>query len=276
VKRKGKHIAIAAGALALAILGMTVWSSWPYFRLWWLFEPLGPNAQGYPEYRQRKTGIIFVGLPGGKFLMGAQKTDPGAPNHDPDACDDEAPVHEVKLSPFLMAKFEVTLSEWERTMEANPSRSEEADFPVEVSWGDCQGFCAKAELELPTEAQWEYACRGGIPGPYAARCDPDAMAWYADNSEWTTQPVGKKEPNGFGLHDMHGNVGEWCEDAYDSGFYARAEACARDPCCVSDSGSRVARGGGWVFYIEHSGSTIRFRYNHDGETVGLRLASPPP
>jgi formylglycine-generating enzyme required for sulfatase activity len=241
---RGKRIAVLAGVLALVILGPATWLSWPHLRFWWLFEPLGPNAQGYPEYRHRQTGIVMVLLPGGKFLMGAQKDDPEGPNYDPGARPEEGPVHEVELSSFLIAKFEVRQAEWESTMGTNPSKFKGSDLPVEkVSWEDCQEFCRGAGLELPTEAQWEYACRAGTPGPYAGTGRLEEIGWFFDNSGLNTHPVGEKEPNGFGLHDMQGNVREWCEDIGSWSFYATPEAAGPDPVCTTDSPERMHRGG---------------------------------
>jgi formylglycine-generating enzyme required for sulfatase activity len=152
---RGRRFAIAAGALAIAVLGLAVWFSWPHLRFWWHFELLGPNAQGYREYKHRKTGIVFVSLPGGKFWMGAQKDDPNGPNFDPEALAHESPVPEVTLRPFMIAKCEVTQGQWDRVMGTGPSHFKGADLPVEmVSWNGCQEFCGKAGLKLPTEAQW--------------------------------------------------------------------------------------------------------------------------
>jgi formylglycine-generating enzyme required for sulfatase activity len=119
------------------------------------------------------------------------------------------------------------------------------DLPVEVSWEDCREFCEKTGLEFPTEAQWEYACRAGATGPYSGTGNPDEMGWHHGNSGRTTHPVGGKNPNGFGLHDMHGNVMEWCQDVYDEEFYAKPGATTKDPACTSGSEARVVRGGSW-------------------------------
>ena len=122
-------------------------------------------------------------------------------------------------------------------------------LPVEqVSWGDCQAFCEKAGLQLPTEAQWEYACRGGTTGPYAGTGNIDDMGWYGESSTSKTHPIGRKKANGFGLYDMHGNIWEWRADAYDQDFYFKPEASGLDPVCTSfpDNAQRryrVGRGG---------------------------------
>ena len=108
VKTTGKRIAIGAGAVALVVMILAFWLGWPHLVSWYrftrAFEALGRNAQGYREYRHRQTGIVMVWLPGGKFWMGAQREDPKGRNYDPDARDDEGPIHEVTLSPFLIGK----------------------------------------------------------------------------------------------------------------------------------------------------------------------------
>ncbi len=205
---------------------------------------LGINVQGYEEYRHEKTGIVFVKLPGKKSMLGSSLA-------DADRDDNEIPAHETTLSPFLIAKYEVTQAEWGRVITSNPSHFKRSTLPVEkVSWIDCQEFCKKSGLELPTEAQWEYACRAGTTSVHhlgdAQKAKALARAgWYLRNSGETTHPVGEKEPNEFGLHDMHGNVSEWCEDVFDAEFYSKPEASLKDPVCTSGSEYRIVRGGGW-------------------------------
>ncbi|MBN1444455.1 MAG: formylglycine-generating enzyme family protein, partial [Planctomycetes bacterium] len=200
---------------------------------------IGTNPEGYDEYLHEPSGIIFVSLPGGTFHMGSPASEAGRDN-------DEGPVHEVELSPFLIAKHEVTQAEWRKVMGTSPSHFKGDELPVEsVSWDDCREFCRKAGLRLPTEAQWEYACRAGKAGPHAGTGKLDEMGWYRSNSGGKTQPVGSKRPNGFGLHDMHGNVWELCEDVYDVVFYAVPEARLKDPVSASGPVLRVSRGGGW-------------------------------
>ena len=219
------------------------------------------NKQGYPEYTHEKTGIIFVKLPGGKFQM-------GSPEDEPNRFHNEGPVHEVTLSSFLIAKHEVTQTQWKRVMGTSPSHFKGDDLPVEkVSWNDCQEFCKKTGLSLPTEAQWEYACRAGTTTAYHSgdtEADLAQVAWFYLNSghkdlpagtEWErdklkgwgcrTHPVGAEKPNDFGLHDMHGNVAEWCVDVYDAVYYSKAASRNGDKACTSGSGIRVTRGGSW-------------------------------
>jgi formylglycine-generating enzyme required for sulfatase activity len=175
LKPKGKRVALAAGLGAAVVLAVAVVLGWRDILLLYRFERLGRNAQGYSEYRHRQTGIVMVLLPGGTFHMGAQKTDPNGRNYDPEAEDDEGPVHEVTLRPFLITKHELTQAEWKSVMGSNPSYFKgDDDRPVEnISWDDIQKFEAKTGLTLPTEAEWEYACRGG--GLDADRRDGEAL-----------------------------------------------------------------------------------------------------
>ncbi len=250
------------GAVAVVALILTTWLGWAHLVFWYRFAPLGLNAQGFPEHRHRQTGIVFVRLPGGRFWMGAQRTDPNGQNYDPDAADDEGPVHEVSLSPFLIGRCEVTQAEWKRVMGSNPSHFDSDDSrPVEmVSWEDIQEFNRRTGLGFPTEAQWEYACRGGSPTPIAGTGSLDDMGWYEENSGNTTHPVGRKAPNGFGLQDLHGNVWEWCEDLYDEGFYGKPGSVELNPAATSSSEDRVFRGGSWNYPASRCCSAFRGRH----------------
>ena len=272
MRGSGKRVAVCAGILGLLVtVGACL--SWQQLRFWYLFEALELNDQGYPEYRHLETGIVFVSLPGGKFLMGAQKGDPYAK-------DDEGPVHEVTLSPFMITKYEVTQDVWERCMGTNPSRPKSADLPVEqVSWVDCQEFCRKAGLKLPTEAQWEYACRAGAQGRYGGTGKLTDMGWFDMNSAKSTHVVGGRAPNDFGLHDMHGSVWEWCEDVYNESFYSTPKAAGPDPVCKSGSEDRVMRGGSFLDHGEFARCAFRTGRppGYSDHKTGFRVvASPPP
>ena len=151
-----------------------------------------------------------------------------------------------------------------------PSRLPADDLPVErVSWEACREFCKKVGLELPTEAQWEYACRAGNPGPYGGTDGLDGIGWYRGNSGGTPHPAGRKQANGFGLRDMHGNVGEWCEDAYDEGFYSSPRATEKDPVCTASSRYRVRRGGSWSVIAAGCRSSYRGRWDPANDSSGL-------
>ena len=231
------------------------------------------------------TGIELVYIPAGSFRMGVLPdedlvgTDEAAryinPNH-------RMTHHQVMLTKgFYMGKTEVTQAQWEKVMGKNPAYfagripAEEAlmrhhmlvtqhdagpNAPVEmVSWDDCQAFCQKAGggLRLPTEAEWEYACRAGTQGLRAG--DLDEMGWCLSNSDGTTHPVGSKKPNAWGLYDMHGNVWEFCQDWF--GPYEGLGDAVTDPTGPTKAGgfppARVIRGGGWGDYGSHCISAIR-------------------
>ncbi len=157
-------------------------------------------------------------------------------------------------------------AEWKEFMGVNPSRKKGDTLPVEtISWEDCQEFCKKTGLSLPTEAQWEYACRAGTSGPFAGTGKLDDMGWYAMNSGDTTHRVGEKTPNDFGLHDMHGNVWEWCEDWYQADYYDESTGANNTLCENSGSGSRSARGGSFYNRAGYCRSAFRV-----GVSPGIR------
>jgi len=177
---------------------------------------------------------------------------------------DELPVHEVCADDFYLGKYEVTQGQWQGVMGYNPAYHKNGDeYPVEqVSWNDVQGFIQKLNdktgqfYRLPTEAEWEYAARsGGKPEKYSGGGSVDAVAWYRSTSGGKTHPVGTKAPNGLGIHDMSGNVWEWVQDWYGSGYYGGSPR--HNPKGPSSGTHRVARGGGWSAEAESCGSTDR-------------------
>ena len=185
--------------------------------------------------------------------------------------------------PFWMAKTEVTQGQYEQLMGSNPSRFKGNNLPVEtVSWSDTMEFCRKLteaerpagrlpegyEYTLPTEAQWEYACRAGTTGDYAGSLD--AMAWYSTRAGSKTHPVGTKQPNAWGLYDMHGNVWEWCLDFYDSGFYGKTTGV--DPVNTTPAIFRVVRGGSYDYaHDPSSGSRGRYIPTEMDRGLGFRV-----
>ena len=160
----------------------------------------------------------MVYVEGGTFTMGATS------EQGSDADDNEKPIHRVTLSSYYINRYEVTQAEWKAVMGSNPSNFKGDDLPVEqVSWNDCQTFIRKLNtltgknFRLPTEAEWEFAARGGNNShgyKYSGSDDIGSVAWYIGNSVDKTHPIGHKSPNELGLYDMSGNVWEWCQDWY--------------------------------------------------------------
>jgi formylglycine-generating enzyme required for sulfatase activity/tRNA A-37 threonylcarbamoyl transferase component Bud32 len=237
------------------------------------------NVQSLPTITN-SIGMKLVLIPAGEFQMGSEK---GESN--------EKPVHEVQIEkPFYLGETEVTQGQWEAVMGSNPSHFKGPDLPVEqVSWEDSQEFLKKLSdkegksYRLPSEAEWEYACRAGSQTEYCFG-DGDSnlgeYAWYDANSGGETHPVGQKKPNGWGLYDMHGNVREWCQDWSQSDFYSKSEATVPSPICNnSASRDRVVRGGGWDFGAWFCRSVRRSRYGPGARYTGggvrvVLLASP--
>ncbi len=232
----------------------------------------------------------MVRVKGGSFAMGSTEGS------------DEKPVHTVTVSDFSIGRYEVTQALWQSVMGSNPSNFKGDDRPVEqVSWFDAVDFCNKLSAteglkpaysingsnvswdrtakgyRLPTEAEWEYAARGGSQGSsqkvkYAGSDNPDAVAWYSSNEGSQTHPVGHKQANALGLYDMAGNVWEWVWDWYDSGYYAKSRAS--DPVGADSGSSRVLRGGSWGVLPVDLRSSSRSSYGPslgDRNFVGFRV-----
>ena len=220
-------------------------------------------------------GVSFemVRVDGGTFLMGATS------ELSSDAYSDEKPVHSVTLSGYYIGKTEVTQALWKAVMGSNPSSFKGDNLPVEcVSWDDCQEFIRKLNsmtgqnFRLPTEAEWEFACRGGNNShgyKYSGSNYIDNVAWYSDNSE-ETHPVATKSPNELGIYDMSGNVFEWCNDWYGE-YSSSAQTNPKGPY----SGSiRMFRGGSWNFHAGNCRSSFRINDypSFRSDDLGLRLA----
>ncbi len=222
-----------------------------------------------------KSGVEMVFLPAGEFTMGSDRGN-----------SDEAPAHKVRLSGFLIDKFEVTQEMFAKVQLPNPSHWRESPRqPVErVRWRDAKQYCNERSLveglkpcydektldwecdfaasgyRLPTEAEWEFAARAGVDGAYDFG-PPDKLrqhAWFAHNAGERTHPVGQKKPNRWGLHDLYGNVSEWCEDVYGPAYYKESPVVdPRGPPSPGKDVKRVLRGGSWKSSADMCRATVR-------------------
>ena len=235
----------------------------------------------------RGVEMPFVLIPAGSFLMGSEK-----------GSYDERPLHRVVVSkPFFMARYELTQSQWEAVMGKHKWLSQLTDGdnrmsgPTKamnvLSWNDCQKFISKLKkkvpeysFSLPTEAQWEYACRAGSTTEFHFGDDPGQLtdyAWFQGNMNWPGQPgfqgkafyhdVGEKKPNSWGLFDMHGGVWEWCADRYNADYYFVSELV--DPVGPKDGRFRVLRGGSWFRYAKYTRSGYRRFFHPEGSSGGV-------
>ena len=220
-------------------------------------------------------GVAFqmVEVRGGTFTMGATS------EQGSDAESDEKPAHNVTLRDYYIGKTEVTQALWEAVMGNNPSWFKGENQPVEmISWNDCKEFISKLNsltgkrFRMPTEAEWEYAARGGSKSrgyKYSGSNTLDDVAWYSGISDYETHEVGTKSPNELGLYDMSGNVWEWCSDWYGD-YSSSAQTNPKGP----DSGTyRVYRGGSWDGDARDCRCSGRHDYGPDyrGSYLGLRL-----
>ena len=231
-----------------------------------------PTIKLQDELDKLISNMVYVS--GGTFTMGATS------EQGIDAYNDEKPTHSVTLSSFYLCKYEVTQALWQAVMGENPSNLKGDNLPVEqVSWDDCQTFITRLNnltgknFRLPTEAEWEYAARGGNRSrgyKYSGSNVLSDVAWYDDNSGDKTHPVGSKSPNELGLYDMSGNVREWCSDWY--GTYS--STAQTNPTGSSSGSLRVLRGGSWFSVARNCRSSSRHHDVPDGRfyLLGLRLA----
>ena len=221
---------------------------------------------GNETFTVKGVEFTMIAVEGGTFTMGA------TPEQGSDAEDWEKPTHQVTLSSYYIGETEVTQTLWQAVMGKNPSWYKGDNLPVEeVSWNDCQDFIKKLNaltgknFRLPTEAEWEYAARGGNKSSgykYSGSNNITDVAWYINNSGSKTYPVKTKQANELGIYDMSGNVWEWCQDWY--GKYGSPTFGTR----------RVNRGGGWLGNAMNCRSSNRSYEDHNiGEnSLGLRLA----
>ncbi|MFO7908222.1 MAG: formylglycine-generating enzyme family protein [Pirellulaceae bacterium] len=270
------------------------------------------KALGQREEITNSIGMTLKLIPAGEFLMGSpededDRSSPEGPQTrvrltpgrelDVDVdWTDEGPQHRVRITqPFYLAETEVTQGQWEAVMESQPwsdlrFAEEGTDYAANyISWKDAVAFCERLSEEegrtyrLPTEAEWEYACRAGTSTAYCFGDDPselDEYAWFHDNAndagEEYAHEVAQKGANGFGLYDMHGNVWEWCADRYGSDYYG--DSPTEDPSGPTSGSARVCRGGSWNSLARRCRSANRYsvspgyHYNYLGFRVALVAA----
>ena len=242
--------------------------------------PEGTPSVIASEYRN-SVGMDFALIPSGEFAMGSNQDGM------------ESPVHRVVITrPFYMGKYEVTQAQWMAIMGTTiqqqrdslntqwPAENVGSNYPMYyVKWEDAVKFVERLNnfeetdvYRLPTESEWEYACRGNVPGSDIG--EMEKVAWFGENAGERSHPVGEKEPNNFGLYDMHGNLAEWCQDWY--GKYP--DGTSTDPAGLSDGTVKVVRGGNWFLNREDCRSASRMSaYPHRGNSsVGFRVVRTAP
>ena len=244
-----------------------------------------PGSEAGEKMTLKIAGVdyTFIWCPPGEFVMGSPASESGR-------CSTEVP-HKVKLSNgFWLLESEVTQGMWQNVMGTSVRQECEKaggrwvtaagpEFPMYyIDWNGAKAFCDKLSertgygITLPTEAQWEYACRAGTKTPYAAE-NPGEVAWYAENSEYKAHEVKTKAPNAWGLYDMHGNVYEWCLDQYGD----LGPEPAADPLATADAATHVYRGGCWDSAAQNCRSAFRMKYPATTrlDYTGLRILLVP-
>ncbi|MEH2337074.1 SUMF1/EgtB/PvdO family nonheme iron enzyme [Nostoc sp.] len=261
------------------------------------FETVTVNAQGNITNRRKQEAKYFVEnlgngvtlemvqIPGGTFMM-------GSPEGEAERYKDESPQHQVKVSGFFMGKYEITQAQYQAIMGSNPSSFKGEKRPVEtVSWDDAVEFCKKLShkkgktYRLPSEAEWEYACRAGTKTPfYFGETITTDLVNYDGNAPYGSAPkgeyrqktidVGKFPPNSFGLYDIHGNVWEWCLDVYNDN-YQGAPKDGSVWMTGKDNNKNLLRGGSWIYNAMHCRSAVRAGYARAflDHNVGFRVVA---
>ncbi len=248
---------------------------------WEIVDPTPGEGGWARQALDPSTGVTFVLVPSGRFAMGSPATEA--------LTDAESPQHDVTIrSPFYIARTETTQAQWKRLFETNPSKRRGDALPVEqVSWNAARDYCRRAGYRLPTEAEWEYACRAGTRTPFATGFTlTTEQANYDGREPFGGAPVGvfrgattavaSFAPNAWGLYDVHGNVWEWCADFYDERYYERSPD--EDPVNERPSEFRVQRGGGWMGRAANCRSANRglARPDYSFQNLGFRCVRELP
>ena len=273
----------------------------------WVINRRRAATWGYTELLTRETGeeigLDMVAIPGGSFRM-------GAPKSEPESMDEERPQHEVTLQPFYLGRYAVTQVQWrevagyhpinpiDQDLDPEPSRFKGDNRPVErVSWDDAQEFCRRLSAKtgktyrLPRGAEWEYACRAGTTTPFhfgetitTELVNYDGTYTYNNGSKGeyrkATVDVGCFPANDWGLHEMHGNVWEWCEDGWHittyMGMSAPVDGSAWSE--ADQTAEKLLRGGSWSYAPRYCRSAVRLNYSRDFRVsvVGFRVCCIPP
>lgn len=248
----------------------------------------GTGGEDFERVTINVNGVSFNMIPveGGTFWMGAQNANYNGQNYDSNANNDENPVHQVTLNKYYIGETEVTQALWLEVMGSWPETAPSSEFGLGdhfpayfINWTDCQNFISELNaltgcaFRMPSEAEWEYAARGGKQSSgyaYSGSNTIDEVAWYSENSS-SSHVVKSKVANELGIFDMSGNVWEWCSDWYQSDYYS---TCPSDhPTGPSAGTLRVERGGSWGRYA--TSSRVAYRYcnapNYRSSSIGLRL-----
>ena len=231
------------------------------------------TATGLPwRVRDNKNGIELLLVPPGTFMMGLSDRDTEGQNS-------EKPAHQVTITKaFYLGRFEVTQLQWERVLNSNPSVFFDPRLPVQrVSFSEAERFLDVTGFRLPTEAEWEYACRAG--SDQTRYGDIEVIARYEGNSKSRPGVVGERSANAFGFHDMLGNAMEWCADFYQPDYYSQCKSGVTDPVGPSQGKFRVMRGGAWAGIAKMSRASYRYGvmadYKSDYLGDGFRVARTP-
>ncbi|MEZ4850175.1 MAG: formylglycine-generating enzyme family protein [Bacteroidia bacterium] len=238
------------------------------------------QSPNFIEFLLSELSFKMIHVEGGIFMMGGT---------DDKYFDWETPIHKVSLDSFYLGQYPVTQVLWKEVMRSNPSEFKGETNPAEnVSWEDAQIFLQKLNkitgkpYRLPSEAEWEFAARGGIHSEgyiYAGSDRLKEVGWYSENGDPQTHPVGQKLGNELGLFDMSGNVFEWCQDWFDENYYQYCadQGVVHNPLGFNKWFSRVMRGGNW--HINAQSCRVSYRYDarpdYSGSDVGFRLALSP-